>query len=340
MDRMRFAALFFAPLLIFSLSAPVNADEDKVALVGTQRSVYLVRKIEPSGRWSAIIGKASGRWGRVTAEVLDFNSSPAVGTPRSLGFSNPSKSRVWRSEFIIWDESPFTYDSKKGPENWANLNPKWKTCAKGKLQSPIDLVDDRVEIMPELGILKRAYKPAPAMIKNRGHDIQVVWEGDAGFAMLNGTEYKLLQCHWHTPSEHTMNGKRFELEVHLVHNNSLGHLAVVGVVYKLGHPDPFLAKLLETIKTTTPNHEGNVAGDVNPWDIKFGSRKYYRYLGSLTVPPCTEGVLWTIVKKVRTVSREQVRALRDAVHDGYEKNARPTQKSDQHVYMYRPGTQG
>lgn len=269
MGRMRCAVIFFASLLILSLSVPVNADDNEVE-----------------------------------------------------------------------DEAPFSYGSKRGPGNWGNLNPKWKACANGRLQSPIDLSDDRVEIMPKLGNLKRAYKPAPAMIKNRGHDIEVVWQGDAGNAMLNGTEYKLLQCHWHTPSEHTFNGERYELEIHMVHNNSLGHLAVVGVLYKLGRPDPFLAKLLETIKMTTPNHEGNYLGDVNPWDIKFGSRKYYRYLGSLTVPPCTEGVLWTIVKKVRTVSREQVSALRDAVHDGYEKNARPTQQSDLNVYMYRPGTRG
>lgn len=144
--------------------------------------------------------------------------------------------------FITEDERPFTYTpgAKKGPGNWADLNPKWKACANGRLQSPIDLADERVEVMPKLGTLKRKYKPAPALIKNRGHDIevyrshlilklsdifhvinyfvrskqltdfyQVVWQGDAGGAILNGTKYNLLQCHWHTPSEHTLNGKRF-----------------------------------------------------------------------------------------------------------------------------------
>ncbi|XP_042047884.1 alpha carbonic anhydrase 4-like [Salvia splendens] len=245
---------------------------------------------------------------------------------------------VIADESEVEDERPFTYTpgAMKGPGKWADLNPKWKACANGRLQSPIDLADERVEVMPKLGTLKRKYKPAPALIKNRGHDIEIVWQGDAGGAILNGTEYNLLQCHWHTPSEHTLNGKRYELEIHMVHNNSLGHLAVIGVTYKLGRPDPFLAKLLETIKAS--DHDGNHLGVVDPWEIKFGSRKYYRYIGSLTVPPCTEGVLWTILKKVRTVSREQVKALRDAVHDGYERNARPTQSSDLEVYMYRPAS--
>ncbi|KAK4412917.1 Alpha carbonic anhydrase 4 [Sesamum alatum] len=237
----------------------------------------------------------------------------------------------------VEDESPFTYgrNSDKGPGNWGNLDVKWKACGVGKLQSPIDLNADRVSILPALGNLQRTYKPAPAIIKNRGHDITVAWEGDAGGVVINGTEFKLLQCHWHTPSEHTVNGISFKMEIHMVHKNSQGQISVVGILYKLGRPDRFLAKLLEHVKTV--GHEGKHVGFIDPWDIRFGSRMYFRYVGSLTVPPCTEGVLWTILKKVRTVSREQIRALRDAVHDGFEENARPTQRSDSiPVYMYRP----
>ncbi|KAG8372011.1 hypothetical protein BUALT_Bualt12G0022300 [Buddleja alternifolia] len=262
----------------------------------------------------------------------------------------------------VEDESPFTYDdhTNKGPKNWVNLNPKWKACGNGKLQSPIDLTDDRVVLLPTLGHLRRTYKPAPAVIRNRGHDISVGWTGDAGGVVINGTEYRLRQCHWHTPSEHTVNGKSFKMEIHLVHNDSREHIAVVGIMYKLGRPDPFLAKAsLSTLyflqkirsldheeidvgyflqKIRSLDHEEIDVGYVDPWDIKFGSRKYLRYMGSLTIPPCTEGVLWTILKKVRTVSREQIRALRNAVHDGFEDNARPTQASDERdVYMYRPG---
>ncbi|XP_027066722.1 alpha carbonic anhydrase 4 [Coffea arabica] len=238
----------------------------------------------------------------------------------------------------VEDESPFTYEegTGKGPKNWGHIDPQWQVCDNGKLQSPIDLLDERVQIFPGLGKLKRGYKPAAAVLKNRGHDISVEWRGDAGKIVANGTDYKVLQCHWHSPSEHTLNGTRHNLELHIVHRSSSGGIAVVGILYEIGRPDSFLAKLLHHIKRAD---EGDVIdlGVVSPGDIKFGSRKYYRYIGSLTVPPCTEGVLWTIVKKVRTVSREQIRAIRDVVHDGFEANARPLQQENgRPVYLYRP----
>ncbi|XP_052173785.1 alpha carbonic anhydrase 4-like [Diospyros lotus] len=245
-------------------------------------------------------------------------------------FSNASESEVD-------DETPFQYleGTGKGPSKWGQIDPHWQVCDNGKMQSPIDLLDQRVQVFPNLGKLKRDYKRAPATIKNRGHDITVTWKGDAGKININGTDYKLLQCHWHSPSEHTFNGTRYQLELHIVHLSSNGMIAVVGITYKYGHPDPFLEKLTGHLGVI--GKEEKDLGIVNPGDIKFGSRKYYRYIGSLTVPPCTEGVIWTIVKKVRTVSREQVKALRDAVHDGFEANARPIQQLDgRTVMLYKP----
>nr|XP_027071681.1 alpha carbonic anhydrase 4-like [Coffea arabica] len=235
-------------------------------------------------------------------------------------------------------EVPFTYQegTGKGPKNWGHIDPQWQVCDNGKLQSPIDLLDERAQASPNLKELKRAYKPAPAVLKNRGHDIMVEWTGDAGKIIVNGTDYKVLQCHWHSPSEHNLNGKRYNLELHLVHKNSLGDTAVVGILYELGRPDPFLAQLLHHIKTTEIGGAVDL-GIVSPLDIKFGSRKYYRYVGSLTIPPCTEGVVWTIIKKVRTVSREQIKAITDAMQDGFEANARPIQQQNgRQVYFYRP----
>ncbi|XP_050245725.1 alpha carbonic anhydrase 4-like isoform X1 [Quercus robur] len=245
------------------------------------------------------------------------------------------------SDSEVDDEIPFTYTegTGKGPKKWGQIDPRWKACGNGKKQSPIDLLNRRVQVFPSLGKLKRDYQPAPAVVKNRGHDITVMWKGDAGKININGTDYKLLQFHWHSPSEHTFNGSRYDLELHIVHLSSSGEIAVVGIVYKYGRPDPLLSKLFHHIKSV--GKEERDLGIFNPGAIKFGSRKYYRYIGSLTVPPCTEGVIWTIVKKVRTVSREQVRALREAVHDGFEANARPTQRSgDIAVEFYTPKENG
>lgn len=241
------------------------------------------------------------------------------------------------SESEVDDETPFTYveATGKGPKRWGHINPNWTVCDNGKLQSPIDLLDKRVQVFPNLGKLQRDYKPAPATVKNRGHDVTVRWKGDAGKININGTYYKLLQCHWHSPSEHTFNGSRYKLELHVIHLSSKGAIAVVGITYKYGRSDPFLAKLIHHINSL--GKEEKDLGIVNPGDIKFGSRKYYRYIGSLTVPPCTEGVIWTIVKKVRTVSREQVRILKEAVNDGFEANARPTQEvGARSVWLYTP----
>ncbi|XAR68476.1 Carbonate dehydratase [Bertholletia excelsa] len=245
------------------------------------------------------------------------------------------------AESEVDDETPFTYmeGTGKGPKKWGKIDPHWQVCGNGKMQSPIDLLDQRVQVFPKLGKFERDYQPAPAIVKNRGHDITVMWKGDAGKININGTDFKLLQCHWHSPSEHTLNGTRYRLELHIVHVSTSGNIAVIAITYKYGRPDPFLEKVVGHISTVTK--EEKYLGIVNPGDIKFGSRKYYRYIGSLTVPPCTEGVIWTIVKKVRTVSREQVRVLRDAVHDGYEANARPLQQLDgRPILLYEPGVHG
>ncbi|XP_073111244.1 alpha carbonic anhydrase 7-like [Elaeis guineensis] len=164
------------------------------------------------------------------------------------------------------------------------------------------------------------------------------WVEGGGWIRINGTEYQLKQCHWHSPSEHTIDGKRFDLEIHMVHESSDEKIAVVGIIYKTGRPDTFLSELMEHIKEVadTEEKETNV-GIVDPRHVKIGSRKYYRYMGSLTTPPCTQGVVWTITKKVRTVSREQVRLLREAVHDSAENNARPIQPINQReIQFYTP----
>ncbi|XP_021887891.1 alpha carbonic anhydrase 4-like [Carica papaya] len=176
-----------------------------------------------------------------------------------------------------------------------------------------------------MGHIERDYKPAPAILKDRGHDIMVSWEGqNAGKIKINGVDYKLLQCHWHSPSEHKINGITFDEELHILHQDSKGVRAVISVLFKIGSPDPFISKLFNHIKSLHPNEEKKL-GIVDPGTIGFWSGKYYRYIGSLTIPPCTEGVVWTIFAHPKTLSAEQVQALKEALSDESRENARPIQ---------------
>lgn len=128
------------------------------------------------------------------------------------------------------------------------------------------------------------------------------WGGDGGAGVLriNNTEYTLKQLHWHSPSEHSINGRRFAMELHMFHESSDGRFAVVSIMYKIGRPDSFLAELEEPIHAIKNiKHGEEEIGIIDPRHVKRGSRKYYRYIGSLTTPPCSEPVVWTIVRKVR-----------------------------------------
>ncbi|XP_071719377.1 carbonic anhydrase Nec1-like [Rutidosis leptorrhynchoides] len=232
----------------------------------------------------------------------------------------------------VENEREFDYinGSDKGPSKWGNLHKEWSACNNGKLQSPIDLSNTRVNVILKSKKLYRNYKQSIANITNRGHDIAIHWEGNAGSIEINRTIYELKQAHWHSPSEHTINSKTYSLELHMVHRStdptSKYQIAVIGVLYKIGKPNPFLTKLYENITSlVNQDNEHRHLGVIDPREIKMSCRRYYNYIGSLTVPPCTEGVVWIISKKVRTVSLDQVKLLREAVHDHAAKNARPLQ---------------
>ncbi|RDX59713.1 Alpha carbonic anhydrase 7, partial [Mucuna pruriens] len=229
------------------------------------------------------------------------------------------------------DESEFNYDEKSenGPSHWGDIHPEWRLCKNGSMQSPIDLLNERVEIVSHLGRLQINYQPSNATIKNRGHDIKLEWVAGAGYLQINETKYVLKQCHWHSPSEHTIDGERLDLELHMVHETPSGQTAVIGILYKIGRSDSFLP-----FDTTEAER---VVGVVDPRQIKIVYKQYYRYIGSLTIPPCTEDVAWTIVREIQSVSKEQVSLLRVAVHDESDTNARPLQPiNNRLVQLYGP----
>ncbi|KAJ1268815.1 hypothetical protein BS78_07G162900 [Paspalum vaginatum] len=236
----------------------------------------------------------------------------------------------------------FTYvpNAPNGPENWGTFKPEWAECSAGQMQSPIDLSDDNATLVRSLGYLDYSYRPALATIINTGHDIKVIFKGDAGSLRINGTVYPLKQLHWHTPSEHTIDGRRYDMEVHLVHITPENKIAVVGVLYKVNliFPDLFLKKLEPFIVAVAATRDQELPiGLVDPNDAACTGCVYYRYMGSLTTPPCTEGVIWTVCKKVRPVQKSQIDLLQGAVDPDNKMNARPLQPlNNRDINVFRP----
>ncbi|KAH6814033.1 alpha carbonic anhydrase 7, partial [Perilla frutescens var. frutescens] len=200
----------------------------------------------------------------------------------------------------VGDERVFSYNesSRIGPSHWGGIRPEWRACNSGRMQSPIDLLHQRVQTVSNLGRLDRNYKPANATFINRGHSIMLKWRNDAGHMKINGSMFHLKQCHWHSPSEHSLDGTKFDLEIHLVHVSDDNRTAVIGIMYKIGHPDSSLSMLTRDFEALAETRQvEKYIGIIDPNFIKFGSKKYYRYTGSLTTPPCTQNIIWTIETK-------------------------------------------
>ncbi|KAF8042473.1 hypothetical protein BT93_A0949 [Corymbia citriodora subsp. variegata] len=242
----------------------------------------------------------------------------------------------------VEDEREFDYiaGSAKGPMRWGQLRKEWEACDKGEMQSPIDLPSWRVEVIPKLGEIGRSYKSSNATLKNRGHDISLQWDvGSVGSIKINGTQYFLQQCHWHSPSEHTINGRRYELEMHMVHVSTDSGVenksVVVGLLYEIGQLDAFLSKLMENLRSMVDQEGERQMAMIDPTEIQMDGKSYLTYTGSLTVPPCTEGVV--DCQQAGTVSEDQIKLLREAVHDYAEENARPVQPVNRReIRLYQP----
>ncbi|KAK7404757.1 hypothetical protein VNO78_05714 [Psophocarpus tetragonolobus] len=203
----------------------------------------------------------------------------------------------------VEDEMEFNYDvkSERGPFNWGNIKPEWSLCKNGSLQSPIDLSKKNVQIVSHLGTLEFKYRPSNATLRNRGYNIMLEWLAGTSYLLIDETQYVLKQFHWHSPSEHTIDGRRFDLELHMVHQTPSGQTAGIGILYKAGRPDPFLSLLRNDLKAIS-NSTGaeREVGVTDPRLVKIGRCRthYYRYFGSLSTPPCTENVAWTVLREV------------------------------------------
>ncbi len=209
------------------------------------------------------------------------------------------------------------YEGSSGPAHWGDLSPGYATCKVGMIQSPVDISHT---VKANLGSHEFDYRDSPLRIINNGHTIQVNINSESSMR-INGKTYNVLQFHFHSPSENTKDGHPFGMEVHLVHKNDAGELAVVGVFMKQGMENPFIATLWKNLPDSI-NHEKIVASvQVNPAELLPANGSYYHFSGSLTTPPCSEGVQWYVMKSPIEVSAEQIQKFVSLV--GH--NARPVQ---------------
>lgn len=223
------------------------------------------------------------------------------------------------SSAALAQEHHWSYEGADGPSHWGGL------CSSGRNQSPIDVHD---AVSAKLAPLSFEYESLAQDILNNGHTVQVTYAPGSSLA-VDSHRYQLQQFHFHAPSENLIDGRQFPLEAHFVHADADGNLAVVAVFFEAGAANAALEKLGKDL----PLH----AGDKHDLDVRVAAaelmpkaREYYRFSGSLTTPPCSEGVNWLVLKQPITASEKQIAQLHAAMgHD----NARPVQPLNARVIV-------
>jgi carbonic anhydrase len=214
-------------------------------------------------------------------------------------------------------KAEWSYTGESNPAKWGNLDTAYATCSIGKRQSPINIAKPKTADLP---VLQFHYSAVPLNIIDDGHTIQVNYAAGSTLQVGDKT-YTLKQFHFHHPSEEQVNGKGYDMEAHLVHADDNGHLAVVAVLLKSGASNAFLASIWKNFPAEKEKSIENASVSVNAEDLLPSDHAYYTFLGSLTTPPCSEGVTWYVLKTPAELSSEQVAAFAKV----YPMNARPVQ---------------
>ncbi|KAK9921271.1 hypothetical protein M0R45_029789 [Rubus argutus] len=225
----------------------------------------------------------------------------------------------------------FTYSGVTGPQKWASLSPHFSAC-NGKRQSPLNLAKDNVIRNRNFKPLIRNYIVLNATLYNNGFNIGVHFDGQvAGTLVIDGKNYTLKQMHWHSPSEHRINGVQYPAELHLVHLAPDNSISVVAILFRYGKDDAFLSKIKDKLtelaeEVCRRDEDAHVPlGTTDMKEFDKRTRKYWRYVGSLSSPPCTENVIWNILGKVRYISKAQIDAIKAPLGADYKNNSRPLQ---------------
>lgn len=231
---------------------------------------------------------------------------------------------IWGCSSVPGTQADWGYSGAQAPEHWAKLSPDFSACA-GRNQSPVDI---RRAISAELAPIAPSYQPGGQEFVNNGHSVQVNY-APGSHLDIDGIRFELKQFHFHSPSENLVDGTSYALENHLVHADEDGNLLVLALLYEPGQPDAALDELVPVL----PQQAGAsvlLASTFDAAQLLPDRLDYYRLNGSLTTPPCSEGVRWLVLKQPLTASAAQVRAFAEAMN---APNNRPVQPVGARVFL-------
>jgi carbonic anhydrase len=215
----------------------------------------------------------------------------------------------------------WSYTGNTGPAYWHTLDGAYRIAAEGQAQSPVNIDTSSLASSPGPGKPVFHYTKTAYELENNGHTIELIPENGNNRITLDDTPYVLQQFHFHSPGEHSIDGKKFDLEVHFVHKDGEGNVAVAGVLFNEGAENEILKEIFSALEREAPpaGHSLKPEAPLDPAELFEGP--VYRYDGSLTTPPCTEGVKWSVFSHVRELSPAQL----DVFTALYRGNNRPVQ---------------
>lgn len=250
------------------------------------------------------------------APVVKVRARGGKGAPASASAAGRAAASADGAASPAKAHGEWSYSGDTGPEHWASLKPEFSQCGKGQRQSPIDIHDG---IPVELDPIAFDYRPSAFRVIDNGHTVQVNM-APGNRITVNGRRHELVQFHFHRPSEERLNGKQFDMVVHLVHKDIEGKLAVIAILISEGKGHPLVQQVWNNLPLEKFTEQPGLATiDLN--QILPEQRQYVTYMGSLTTPPCQEGVLWMVMKQPVTASAEQMATFARL----HPMNARPVQ---------------
>lgn len=235
--------------------------------------------------------------------------------------TEPKETKVSEDENDgVTEQKEWSYEDLTGPEYWGELSSENLACVNGNEQSPINLEFSDVEVDKKLTENQINYEPTNFTLVNNGHTVQANATTEGNSMIVEGNEYNLLQFHFHTPSEHQFNGQSYEMELHLVHSDKDGNLAVLGMMIQEGEENEILSAAWDGLPAEE-TEEGTKDYLIDLQALLPKNQMSFHYAGSLTTPPCTEEVKWIIFEQPIEMSKEQIQAFQQIFPD----NHRPVQ---------------